>query len=201
MYDVNQGQLNHHGSSDMKRIIISILIIIPVFIAVMGYGSPTEGESVRDKLIKWRTGVWLSAGGSYTIWTPKHYFVLSMSGDTTSPNLYYGCSRISYHEKGITRHQVQRYRKSPGGDPTMFSEITLTPENSETPYSPDTTLFDPKKCVIQDGVIYDAIIEITGTYILLATCNGDHEKIFSNGKSVYLPASGGEYYSYRVEEF
>ena len=124
-----------------------------------------------------------------------------MTGDTTNPNLYYGCSQVSYHEKGLTRHQVQRFRKSPGGDLTMFSENTLTVENGETPYSPDTTLFDPTKCVIQDGVIYDAIIEITDTYILLATCNEDREKIYSSGKSAYLPASGGEYYSYRVEEF
>ncbi len=185
----------------MKKTIISVLIIILTLIAALGSGSTTEVESARDKLIKWRTGVWLSAGGTYTIWTPKHYFVLSMSGDTTNPNLYYGCSQVSYHEKGLTRHQVQRFRIFPGGDLTMFSENTFTAENSETPYSPDTTLFDPKKCVIQDGVIYDAIIEITDTYILLATCNGDREKIFSNGKSAYLPAGGGEFYSYRVEEF
>ena len=185
----------------MKKTIISVFIIIPTLIAVLGYGFPTKVESARDKLIKWRTGVWLSGSGTYTIYTPEHYFVLSMTGDTSNANLYYGCSQVSYHEKGMTRHQVQRLRKFPGGDLTMFSKNVLTAENSETPYTPDTTLFDPKKCVIQDGVIYDAIIEITGTYILLATCNGDREKIFSNGTSVYLPASGGEYYSYRVEEF
>jgi hypothetical protein len=36
---------------------------------------------------------------------------------------------------------------------------------------------------------------------LLSTCNGDREKIFSNGISIYLPASGGEAYAYRVERF
>jgi len=185
----------------MKKTIISVLIIVPALISALGCGPPTEVESARDKLIEWRTGVWLSGGGTYTIWTPEHYFVLSMTGDTSNANLYYGCSQVSYHEKGLTRHQVQRFREFPGGDLIMFSENTLTADNSETPYSPDTTLFDPKKCVIQDGVIYDAIIEITDTCILLATCNGDREKIFSNGKSVYLPASGGEYYSYRVEAF
>ena len=185
----------------MIKIIISVLFIIPTLIAVLGCGSPTEVESARDKLIKWRAGIWLSASGTYTIWTPKHYFVLSMTGDTSNSNLYYGCSQVSYHEKGMTRYQVKKLRKFPGGDLTMFSKNTLTTENSETPYSPDTTLFDPEKCVIQDGVIYDAIIEITDTYILLNSCNGDREKIFSNGRSAYLPASGGEYYSYRVEEF
>jgi len=185
----------------MKKTIISVLIVIFALIIVLGCGAPTEVESARDKLIKWRTGVWLSAGGTYTIWTPNHYFVLSISGDTSNPNLYYGCSQVSFHEKGVTRHQVQRLRKFPGGDLTMFSENTLNAENRETPYSPDTTLFDPEKCVIKDGVIYDAIIEITDTYILLATCNGDREKIFNTGTSAYLPASGGEYYSYRVEEF
>ncbi len=184
----------------MKKVFIFILIIIPAFIAVLGYGTPTEVQSVRDKLVKWRTGVWLSGGGTYTIWTPKHYFVLSMSGDSTNPNLYYGCSQVSYHEKGLTRHQVQRFREF-RGSLTMFSENTLTPENTETPYAPDTTLFDPKTCVIKDGVIYDAIIEATDTYILMISCNGDREKLFSDGKSVYLPADGGEYYSYRVEEF
>ena len=185
----------------MRKTCILVLVIISALIAVLSYGSANEDESIRDKLIKWRTGVWLSAGGTYTIWTPRHYFVLSMSGDTADPNLYYGCSQVSYHEKGLTRHQVQRYRKAPGGSPTIFSENTLTKENDEKPYAPDTTLFDPKKCVIQDGVIYDAIIEATDTSILLISCNGDREKLFCDGKSVYLPAGGGEYYSYRIEEF
>ena len=185
----------------MKKTLISIIIVIPALIAVLGFGSPPNKENVRDRLIKWRTGVWLSAGGTYTIWTPKHYFVLSMSGDSTNPNLYYGCSQVSYHEKGMTRYQVQRFRKSPGSDLTMFSENTLTDNDGETPYAPDTTLFDPKSCVIKDGVIYDAVVEATDSYILLISCNGDHEKIFSDGRSAYMPAGGGEFYSYRVEKF
>jgi hypothetical protein len=185
----------------MKKTIISILITVPFIITALGFGAPTEVESVRDKLMRWQIGVWLSAGGTYTVWTPEHYFVLSMSGDTTDPNLYYACSQVSYHEKGITRHQVQRFRKFPGGDPTMFSEDTFTAEHGETPYTPDTTLFDPNKCIIQGGVIYDAIIENTDTYILLATCNGDRIKLFSDGRSAYLPATGGASYSYRIEEF
>lgn len=184
----------------MKKTFIAALIVIPVLLAIAGTGSPNENKSVRDKLIEWRTGVWLGAGGTYTIWTPKHYFVLSTSGDTANPNLYYGCSQVSYHEKGLTRYQVQRFRKFPGGDLTMFSENTLTAEHRESPYSPDTTLFDIKTCVIKDGVIYDAITEITDTSVLLNSCYGDKERIFSDGKAVYFPAGGGQFWSYRVEE-
>jgi hypothetical protein len=184
----------------MKKAIIAVIIIIPVLIAFLGIGSPTKDESVRDKLIKWRTGVWLTPGGTYTVWTPEHYFVLSMAGDSANPNLYYGCSRVSYHEKGMTRYQVQRFREFPGNF-TMFSEPAMAKNHEEIPYSPDTTLFDTTKCVIKDGIIYDAVIEVTDSTILLLSCNGDREKIFNNGKSVYLPATGGEAYSYRVEKF
>ena len=52
-----------------------------------------------------------------------------------------------------------------------------------------------------DGIIYDSVTEVTDEYILLATCNGDKEKIFSNGTSAYLPAGGGEFYSLRIENF
>jgi hypothetical protein len=183
----------------MKKTLAIVIVLVPALFVIMGSNSTNDLGSVRDRLIKWRTGVWLSAGGTYTIWTPKHYFVLSMSGDSASPNLYYGCSQVSYHEKGITRHQVQRFRRFPGGDPTMFSENTLTGDDTEAPYAPDTTLFNPDHCVIKDGVIYDAVVEATDTYILLISCNGDREKIFSDGRSVYMPAGGGEAYSYRVE--
>lgn len=184
----------------MKKAIILIVVIIPALIAVLGVGSSTRDESIRDKLIKWRTGVWLTPGGTYTIWTPEHYFVLSMAGDSATPNLYYGCSRVSYHEKGMTRYQVQRFREFPGNF-TMFSEPAMGKNHEEVPYSPDTTLFDTTKCVIKGGVIYDAITEVTDTSILMITCNGDHEILFNNGISVYLPATGGEAYSYRVETF
>lgn len=185
----------------MKKAVMLGLIVMFVMMGVLGHGSSTKVESVRGKLVKWRTGVWLSAGGTYTVWTRDHYFVLSMAGDTSNPNLYYGCSQVSYHEQGMTRHQVQRFRQSPGGNRTLFSENTLTATNNETPYSPDTTLFNPKQCVIKDGVIYDAVTEVTDSSIVLISCNGDREKLFSDGRSVYLPAGGGEFYSYRVEEF
>jgi hypothetical protein len=50
-------------------------------------------------------------------------------------------------------------------------------------------------------VIYDSVEEETDEYILLATCNGDKEKIFSDGRSVYMPANGGEYWAYRIESW
>lgn len=184
----------------MKKVITAIMVFSFAFVAVIGYVAATKTKSDRDKLIEWRTGVWLSAGGTYTIYTPEHYFVLMMAGDTTDPNLYYGCSQVSYHEKGMTRHQVQRLRKFPGRDMTMFVENTLTDNDTEIPYTPDTTLFDPTTCVTKDGVIYDAIIECTDSYVLLMSCNGDKIKIFNDGKAAYLPAGGGEFYSYRVEK-
>ena len=83
----------------------------------------------------------------------------------------------------------------------MFWENMLTDAEKEMPYSPDTTLFNPNACVVKEGVIYDAVVEVTDSTILIATCNGDKEMLFNNGKSVYMPADGGEFYSYRIEEF
>jgi len=65
----------------------------------------------------------------------------------------------------------------------------------------NSTLFSPGVCNVVDGIIYDSITEATDAYILLSTCNGDKEKIFAKGVSVYLPAGGGEAYAYRIEQF
>ena len=59
--------------------------------------------------------------------------------------------------------------------------------------------FQPGKCNIHEGIIYDSLAEETDDYILLATCNGDKEKIFSDGRSVYMPADGGEFWAHRIE--
>lgn len=177
-------------------------ILFPILVALIFLGCCQETTSDPvNQLAEWRKGVWISGNGTYTIYTDSHYFVLSYEGDSTRPNLYYGASQVQFHEKGLARKQVMRLRQFPGGDPTLFKESILQPDHKEAPLVLDTTCFNKKTCTIKDGIIYDVIIEKTDVYILLATCNGDKEKIFSNGVSTYLPAGGGEFHSYRVEEF
>lgn len=157
-------------------------------------------NDIQTKLTEWRRGVWINGAGTYTIWTDSHYFVVSYEGDTASPNLYIAASQVRFHNKGIARQQVLRLREVPGGDRQMFRETAFRSDHTETPMAFDSSLFKPDVCNIIAGVIYDAVTEVTEEYILLATCNGDMEKIFSNGVSVYMPAGGGEFHSYRVEQ-
>jgi hypothetical protein len=89
----------------------------------------------------------------------------------------------------------------PGDAPTIYTKNVFRADRTEAPMEIDPGLFAPGTCNIKDGIIYDSITEATDQYILLSTCNGDKEKIFSNGVSVYLPAGGGEAYAYRVELF
>jgi hypothetical protein len=178
---------------------ISLLLLFVTFI-FLGCCQKTTCDSV-NQLAEWRKGVWISGSGTYTIYTDSHYFVLSYTGDSTQPNLYYGASQVQFHEKGLARKQVMRLRQSPGGESTLFKESVVQPDHTEAPLEIDTTCFNKNSCTIKDGIIYDVIIEKTDEYILLATCNGDKEKIFADGKSAYLPAGGGEFFSYRVEEF
>lgn len=100
----------------------------------------------------------------------------------------------------MARAQTVRFRQNPGGEPYSFKETKFLPDHTEEPIATDTTLFNPTACVIKDGIIYDAIMEETDDYILLATCNGDKEKIYSDGHSAYMPAGGGEFFSYRIEK-
>ena len=155
----------------------------------------------EDSLREWRKGVWLLPDGSFTIYTDTHYFVLVASGDSSAPNVYCGASQVRYHAKGMARKQVLRLRQLPGQPATFFKENVFRPGNTEVPMDINPNLFSPGTCNIKDGVIYDSITESTNSYILLSTCNGDKEKIFSNGISVYLPAGGGEAYAYRIEQF
>ncbi len=157
-------------------------------------------DNLQAKLADWRNGVWISGEGTYTIYTGTHYFVLSFEGDTAKPNLYFGGSQVVYTEKGMARKQVLRFRQFGEGNLTMFKEAVLQSDHTEKPLVIDTALFVPGTCTIKDGVIYDAITEVTDEYILLSSCNGDMIKIFSDGRSAYLPAGGGEYFSYRVEK-
>jgi hypothetical protein len=160
-------------------------------ILLLSLGSIAQNRAadtdVKTKLAEWRQGVWISGVGTYTIWTDSHYFVVSYEGDTASPNLYIGASQV-------------RLREVPGGDRQMFRETAFQSDGKEGPMVFDSAMFRADACNVVEGVIYDAVMEVTDEYILLATCNGDKEKIFSNGVSVYLPAGGGEFYSYRIEK-
>jgi hypothetical protein len=176
----------------------SILIIV-IFMLLVASCSSTPVDT-KTKLAEWRKGVWLAEDGSYTIYTDTHYFVVMASGDSSSANIYCGASQVRYHNKGMARKQVIRVRQFPGSALTWFKENVLG-HNAEIALEIDTTQFAPNTCNIKDKIIYDSITEITKDYILLSTCNGDKEKIFSNGVSVYLPKDGGEFYSLRIERF
>ena len=182
----------------MKGSYLIAYITIFMLFAVTCSTPPTD---VQTKLAQWRNGVWVTEDGSYTIYTNSHYFVLFASGDSSSANIYCGASQVQYHNKGMARKQVLRVRQLPRSQLTFFKEGVFQPDHTETPMEIDTSQFTPGICNIKDGIIYDSITEITDLYILLATCNGDREKIFSNGISVYLPAGGGEHYAYRLESF
>jgi len=174
-------------------IIFTILILFVITCALPPVGTKT-------KLTEWRKGVWLLGDGSYAIYTDTHYFVVMVSGDSASANIYCGASQVRYHHKGMARKQVIRVRQFPGSALAFFKENVVRPDNTEASLEIDTSLFAPNTCNIKDGIIYDSITEETKDYILLSTCNGDKEKIFSNGVSVYLPKEGGEFYSYRIEQ-
>jgi hypothetical protein len=185
----------------MIRRSLSMLLSVTLFTCAATASGTDSADGVRSKILEWRKGVWVSGSGTYTVWTDDHYFVLSYEGDTANPNLYFGASQVEFHSKGIARQQVVRFRKPPGGEVTAFREGVFQDDHSEKPMAVDTSLFTPGTCNIKDGIIYDAVTEVNEEYILLATCNGDKIKLFSNGVQAYLPAGGGEFYSFRVEEF
>ena len=180
----------------MSKAIKSVVLAILSF-SVLSF--PPHPRDTASKLAEWRNGVWLLPDGSYTVYTNSHYFVLVAGGDSASQNIYCGASQVRYHEKGMARKQVLRIRQVPGGELTFYKKNMFHPGNTETPMDIDASLFSPGTCNIKDGIIYDSITEVADDYILLSTCNGDKEKIFSNGVAVYLPAGGGEAYAYRIE--
>ncbi len=183
----------------IKRISSSVLFVTLILVMAAYCETDSTGD-IKAKLLEWKKGVWVSGSGTYTVWTDNHYFVISHTGDTARPNLYFGASQVEFHNKGIARQQIIRYRKPPGGDVTSFRESVVREDHTEQPMATDTSLFTPGTCNIKDGIIYDAVTEVTEDYILLATCNEDKIKLFNNGVEVYLPAGGGEFYSYRIEE-
>jgi hypothetical protein len=183
----------------MCRSALDSIIIAATLIFLSACADHSVDRDVRSRLAEWRKGVWISGEATYTIYTDSHYFVISFEGDTAAPNLYVGASQIAFHEKGIARRQLVRLRQYPGMSLTSFRDVNFAADNEEPPLHFDTALFVPGTCNIKDGVIYDAVTETTDTSILLSTCNGDREIIYSNGISAYLPAEGGQFYSFRVE--
>lgn len=182
----------------MKRSWI-VLCLVPLATFLVSF-QPLRGSS-NDSLREWRKGVWLLPDGSFTIYTDTHYFVLVAAGDSAAPNIYCGASQLRYHAKGMARKQVLRVRQSPRQPITFFRENVFRADQLEASMEIDPSLFSPGVCNVRDGIIYDSITEATDTYILLSTCNGDKEKVYSNGVSIYLPADGGEAYAYRIERF
>ena len=182
-------------STACRRWLTGVLLALALVLVSCGHvTSGVQGDQLRE----WRKGVWISGNGTYTVYTDDHYFVVSIEGDSAHPNLYCGASQLRFHRLGMAREQVLRLRQAPGGESTIFNRMIFQPDHTEAPLVMDTTLFTPGSCNIVDGVIYDAVTEVTDDYILISTCNGDKEKIFANGVSVYMPAGGGEFYSYRV---
>ena len=182
----------------MKKIIFLFPVILICFLSC-GSQSPQQSDTA-SKLAEWRNGVWIAPDGSYSIYTDTHYFVLYLSGDSSNANIYCGASQVKYHNKGMARKQVARFRKLPGRDFEMYKKSVFQSDKTEEKLVIDTTQFSPGTCNIVSGIIYDSITEENDEYILLSSCNGDKIKIFSNGVSVYISASGGEFYSYRIEK-
>ena len=176
-----------------------VLLMTVIAVTFVGCCKSVQGE--KNKLAEWRKGVWIAGAGTFTIYTDNHYFVVSYEGDSASSNIYCGASQLIFHNKGIARKQLIRLRQNPGGNLYSFRERTFASDRTEAPLVIDPNLFTPGTCHIKNGIIYDAVTEVADDYIFLATCNGDKEKIYSNGVSVYLPAGGGEYYSNRIEKF
>lgn len=177
------------------------MLLIPILLVCsLGCGQRVvKQDDPATKLAEWRKGVWLAPDGSYSVYTDTHYFVFYLSGDSANINLYCGASQIAYHTKGMARNQVLRARQLPGQALGSFVESAFQPDNTEKPLVIDTLQFAPGTCNVVDGIIYDSITEETDEYILLSSCGGDKIKIFSDSRSAYMPASGGEFYSYRVE--
>jgi hypothetical protein len=182
----------------MRRIFLAVLIGTGV-LTIGSCATRLENNSVGARLAQWRQGVWVSGTATYTIYSGSHYFVLSCEGDSSATNLYVGASQVVFHEKGMARRQLVRLRQLPGASLSSFRDIDFSEDHTEPALVIDTALFVPGSCTVKEGVIYDAVTAVTDTSILLSTCNGDKEMIYSNGVSAYMPASGGEYFSYRIE--
>lgn len=155
--------------------------------------SEKEGDVAR-RLRKWKKGVWVSEDGGYTIWTDRHYFVVTVKGD----NIYCGASKVKYTDKGLALQQMIRVRKLPGQD--LFSSnqtLLANPDGSDFPI--DESNFKPGVCIIVKGITYSSVTEIGTDHISLSWCDGDEERIYSDGTRVYISALSGEVGSHKVE--
>lgn len=178
---------------------LSLSLVIALSVVMSSCSNPVG--SVGEKLARFRQGTWFSGSGTYTVWTDRHYFVISYEGDSTRANIYCGVSQVEYFDQGTARGQTLRIRKFSSGDIKLSRDNGLLVDSSEVRLAFDNSKFAPETCVLDNGILYDAIIEQNDDYILLASCNGDREKIYADGVAVYLPAGGGEYYSYRIDTF
>jgi hypothetical protein len=173
---------------------------ILVFLAVLTLSCSTD-QTTGETLREWRRGVWLLADGNYAVYTDSHYFVVSASGDSARANVYCGSSQIAFTDLGMARRQTLRVRKFPGGELKLSKTLEAFADGAEVPLQLDMTQFESGTCNIHEGIIYDSVTEITDQYILLATCNGDRERILADGRSVYMPAGGGEFWAHRIESW
>lgn len=182
--------------------LIGIAAIAASFVLV---STCAGAASTRERLQSMQMGVWVSSGGGYVVWTPNHYFVVTASGDSSAANIYCGASQVAYTDHGIARKQNLRLRQFGTAKPAIYHDFAAFQNSSdssviEEPLQFNPALFDTTKCVTDKGVIYDSIVKETADYILMVTCNGDHIKLYNNGREAYLPASGGVAWWYRIEE-
>jgi len=182
----------------MRRIELLVVILL---LGIAGIAEATGPQNVADKLRDWQKGVWISPGGTYTIWTDTHYFVVQGQTYDDSANVYCGASQVAFTDKGVARKQLVRVRKSP--NQSWF--ISTTPEDfdslgMELPLVIDEAKFKPGTCVIEKGIIYDSVDEVKPDYILMSTCGGDKVKLYSNGVCDYLPTGGSPARSIRIEK-
>lgn len=153
------------------------------------------------KLKEWRKGVWIKADGSYAIYTNSHLFLLSARESMNSPQFLFSASQIKFHEKGLATKEVFNFRHIPDGKYHYFQEAVLQPDYTEVPFDIDSSCFKPGVGKEKDGITYASITEDAEEHILLSLSNGDKEKIFSNGTSIYFFNEGRTAYSYRIERF
>lgn len=175
-----------------------LLLVLAAIAAVSTLGLTSHQSQSKPEWYHWAKGVWLFGNSSYMVVTDNHYFVITASGDTSNPLIYCAASQLAFTTKGIVHVERLFAAHRPEGEDEL---IRATELEKELPQSIDTNLFVDGRSVEVDGVWYDAIIEATDEYMLLATNNGDKAKFFKDGRSVYVPKEGGEFVSYKVEQF